>query len=314
MNMRCFPAALVFGFAVSTYGTTSVSAQAAGSNGIPVHTVVTAESHHGSNPPVINREDVMVFEGRDRDAVTDWVPAQGDHAALDLFVMLDDGSNVTLGNQLEDIRQFILGQPASTRIGIAYMQNGIARIVQNLTPDHAQAAKALRLPEGIPGANGSPYFSLSDLVKKWPESTARREVIMASDGIDRYYGSNDLLDPYLDAAIDDALKGGIIVSAIYTPGVGHFGHSYWQTYWGQLYLSKLSEKTGGEAYYVGFTGAPVSFSPFLEDATRRLNNQYLLTFLAKPPKKAGLQRIKIRTEVSGVDLVPPEEVYVPGAP
>src|ERR1700740_2927399 len=114
MNMRCFPAALVFGFAVSTYGTTSVSAQAAGSNGIPVHTVVTAESHHGSNPPVINREDVMVFEGRDRDAVTDWVPAQGDHAALDLFVMLDDGSNVTLGNQLEDIRHFILGQPAST--------------------------------------------------------------------------------------------------------------------------------------------------------------------------------------------------------
>lgn len=314
MNMRCFPAALVFGFAVSTYGTTSVSAQAAGSNGIPVHTVVTAESHHGSNPPVINREDVMVFEGRDRDAVTDWVPAKGDRAALDLFVMLDDGSNVTLGNQLEDIRQFILGQPASTRIGIAYMQNGIARIVQNLTPDHAQAAKALRLPEGIPGANGSPYFSLSDLVKKWPESTARREVIIASDGIDRYYGSNDLLDPYLDAAIDDALKGGIIVSAIYTPGVGHFGHSYWQTYWGQLYLSKLSEKTGGEAYYVGFTGAPVSFSPFLEDATRRLNNQYLLTFLAKPPKKAGLQRIKIRTEVSGVDLVPPEEVYVPGAP
>jgi hypothetical protein len=314
MNMRCFPAALVFGFAVSTYGTTSVSAQAAGSNGIPVHTVVTAESHHGSNPPVINREDVMVFEGRDRDAVTDWVPAKGDRAALELFVMLDDGSNVTLGNQLEDIRQFILGQPASTRIGIAYMQNGIARIVQNLTPDHAQAAKALRLPEGIPGANGSPYFSLSDLVKKWPESTARREVIMASDGIDRYYGSNDLLDPYLDAAIDDALKGGIIVSAIYTPGVGHFGHSYWQTYWGQLYLSKLSEKTGGEAYYVGFTGAPVSFSPFLEDATRRLNNQYLLTFLAKPPKKAGLQRIKIRTEVSGVDLVPPEEVYVPGAP
>jgi hypothetical protein len=314
MNKHRLLANLILGFAVWICTPASLSAQAPVSNGIPVHTVVTAESHHGSNPPVISREDVMVFEGHDRDTVIDWVPAQGDHAALELFVMLDDGSNVTLGTQLDDIRQFILGQPASTKIGIAYMQNGIARIQQNLTSDHEQAAKALRLPEGIAGANGSPYFSLSDLVKRWPESTARREVIMASDGIDRYYGSNDLLDPYLDAAIDDARKAGIIVSAIYTPGVGHFGHSYWQTYWGQLYLSKLAEKTGGEAYYVGFTGAPVSFAPYLDDVTHRLNNQYFLTFLAKPPKKAGFQRIRIRTEVPKVDLVAPEEVYVQAAP
>jgi hypothetical protein len=314
MNKHRLLANLILGFAVSICAPASLSAQGPLSNGIPVHTVVTAESHHGFNPPVISREDVMVFEGHDRDTVIDWVPAQGDHAALELFVMLDDGSNVTLGTQLDDIRQFILGQPASTKVGIAYMQNGIARIQQNLTSDHAQAAKALRLPEGIAGANGSPYFSLTDLVKRWPESTARREVIMASDGIDRYYGSNDLLDPYLDAAIDDARKTGIMVSAIYTPGVGHYGHSYWQTYWGQLYLSELAEKTGGEAYYVGFTGAPVSFAPYLDDVTHRLNNQYFLTFLAKPPKKAGFQRIRIRTEVPKVDLVAPEEVFVPAAP
>jgi hypothetical protein len=313
MSKRSFLASLLFAF-IWAWGTACLSAQAPAANGIPVRTVVTAESQHGSNPPVINREDVMVFEGHDRDTVTDWVPAQGDNAALELFVMLDDGSNVTVGNQLEDIRQFIVGQPASTKIGIAYMQDGIARIVQNLTSDHEQAAKALRLPEGIPGANGSPYFSLSDLVKKWPQSTARREVVMASDGIDRYYGSGDLLDPYLDAAIEDALKAGILVSAIYTPGVGHFSHSYWMTYWGQLYLSKLAERTGGEAYYIGFTGTPVSFSPFLDETAHRLNNQYLLTFLAKPPKKAGLQQIRIRTEVPKVDLVGPKEVYVPTTP
>ena len=145
------------------------------------------------------------------------------------------------------------------------MQDGIARIEQNLTSDHAQAAKALRLPMGMRGANGSPYFSLSDLIKRWPESTARREVLMVSDGIDRYYGSGDLDDPYLDEAIDDAQRAGILVSAIYTPGVGHFGHSYWQTYWGQLYLAQLADKTGGEAYYIGFNGPPVSFAPYLED-------------------------------------------------
>src|ERR1700688_2826052 len=101
---------------------------------------------------------------------------------------------------------------------------------------------------GVGLANGSPYFSLSDLIKRWPESTVRREVLMLSDGIDRYYDSADLADTDLDEAIQNAQRAGILVSAIYTPGVGHFGHSYWQTYWGQLYLAQLSDKTGGEAY------------------------------------------------------------------
>ncbi len=139
--------------------------------------------------PAINREDVMVYEGKDRDTVTEWIPAQGDRAALELFILLDDGSSSSLGTQLDDIRKFINAQPASTKVGIAYMQNGMARIVQDLTADHAQAAKALRLPMGVRGANGSPYFSLSDLIKHWPESSGRREVLMASDGIDLYYGS-----------------------------------------------------------------------------------------------------------------------------
>lgn len=280
-------------------------------NGIPVHTVVTVEPHKVSEVPVVNREDVMVFEGKDRDKVVDWIPAQGDHAALELFVLLDDGSNMTLGTELESIKKFITEQPSTTKVGVAYMQNGIARIEQDLTTDHEQAANKVRLPMGIRGANASPYFSVSDLIKKWPASNARRELIMASDGIDPYYFQADLLDPYLDAAISDAQRAGIIVSAIYTPAVGHFGHSYWMTYWGQLYLAELAEKTGGEGYYIGMTGPPVSFSPYLDEANERLGHQYLLTFLAKPPKKAGLQAVKIKTEVPHVDLVAPRQVYVP---
>jgi hypothetical protein len=228
--------------------------------------------------------------------------------------MLDDGADSSLGQQLQDLRKFIDAQPASTKIGIAYMQNGTARIEQNLTSDHAQAAKALRLPMGIRGANGSPYFSLTDLIKRWPESPERREVLMASDGVDLFYGSGDLLDPYVDEAIQNAQRAGILVSAIYTPGVGHFGHSYWQTYWGQLYLAQLADKTGGEAYYIGFNGPPVSFAPYLEDLDHRLSHQYFLTFLAKPPKKAGWQPVKLRTEVPKVDLVSADRIYLAPTP
>ena len=279
--------------------------------GVPVHMVVTAEPRHGSTVPVINREDVKVMEGKERDTVTDWVPAQGNNAALELFILIDDESNTSLGTQLEDIRQFINGQPPTTKVGVAYMQNGIARVVQDLTTDHEQAGKSLRLPLGAGGANASPYFSLSDLVKKWPASNARHSVLMISDGIDHLYGSGDLENPYLLAAIDDAARAGTVVSAIYTPGVGHFGHSYWQTYWGQIYLSELADKTGGEAYYIGFTGAPVSFSPYLDDLGHRLGHQYLLTFQAKPPKKAGFVPVKITTEVQNVDLVSAGRVWVP---
>jgi hypothetical protein len=293
------------------YGVPNLAAQqASGSNGVPAHMVVTVEPHHGKDVPPIQREDVMVNEGKERDTVTDWIPAQGEHAALELIIMLDDGSNASLGTQLQDLRKFISEQPASTKIGIAYMQNGVAKIEQNPTSDHDQAAKALRLPMGIRGANGSPYFSLVDLFKRWPESTARREVLMATDGIDRYYGTGDMLDPYLDEAIQQAQRAGILVSAIYTPGIGHFGHSYWQTYWGQLYLAQLAEKTGGEAYYIGFNGPPVAFAPFLEDLAERLNHQYFLGFLAKPPKKPGLQQVKLRTEVGNVDLVSADRVWV----
>ena len=278
--------------------------------GAPAHLLVTVEARHGSSIPVINREDVMVYEGHDRDTVTDWVPAQGEHAALELWILIDDGSSSSLGTQLEDLRQFINGQPDTSKVGVAYMQNGIARVAQNLTSDHGLAAKSLRLPLGMGGADASPYFSLSDLIKRWPASTARREVLMVTDGIDRYYGAGDPEDPYLTEAIDDAARAGVLVSAIYSPGAGHFAHSYWQNYWGQMYLSRLAEETGGEAYYIGFTGAPVSFSPFLDDLSHRLTHQYFLTFLAKPPKKAGWTHVRLSTEVSNADLVSAGKVWV----
>jgi hypothetical protein len=262
----------------------------------------------------VNRDDVMVYEGHDRDRVTEWIPAQGDHAALELFILIDDESTASLGSQMEDIRTFINAQPTSSQVGVAYMQDGIARIVQNLTADHALAAKSLRLPMGSAGVNGSPYFAVSDLVKRWPASTARRQVLMISDGIDRFYGSGDPDDPYLEQAADSAIRAGIQVSAIYMPGAGHFAHSYWQSYWGQIYLSQIADKTGGESYYIGFSGPPVSFAPYLQDLEQRLEHQYLLSFIPKPQKKSGWQHIRLHTEVSNVDLVSAGQVYVSTEP
>jgi len=298
--------ALVLGLALRA---PSLSAQqAASSGGVPVRVVVTVEARHGKEIPVINREDVMVHQGRDRAQVTGWLPLQGDHAGLELFLLLDDASDMSLGSQLDDLRRFINAQPATTAISVGYMRNGTVDIVQNLTTDHASAAKALRLPLGSVGAYASPYLSVVDLIKRWPESPVRREILMISNGIDPLGGGPS--NPYLDSAIEQAQRDRVLIYTIYATGVGHLGHSFWRFNWGQNNLSRLADETGGEAYFQGF-GTPIAFAPYLEDFTNKLDHQYLLTFLAKTGKKAGFQGVKLQTEVPNADLVVPDRVYVP---
>jgi hypothetical protein len=103
------------------------------------------------------------------------------------------------------------------------------------------------------------------------------------------------------------------VYSIYTPGAGHFGHSYYRSYWGQNYLSQLSEMTGGESYYLLGPQAPVAFAPYLNQLNRQLSNQFLLTFLAKPQKKAGIESVKLTSEIRSVDFVHAPRVCVPAS-
>lgn len=282
--------------------------------GVPVQIVVTVEPKHGNEMPQITQQDVIVNQGHDRRPVTGWFPATGDRAGLELAILIDDSAGISFGSQMEDIRAFIGEQAPTTLIAVGYMQNGTIYVTQDFTQDHAAAAKSLRLPQGFVGAEASPYFSLAEFIKKWPSnpSLPRREVLMITDGIDTFYGGG-YPDPYVDTAIQDAQCAGIVVFSIYTPGAGHFAHTYWRIYWGQNYLAQLSEQTGGESYYFLGAQAPVSFGPYLNQMTGRLTHQFLLTFLAKPQNKAGTESVKVSTEIRGVDLVAQDKVCVPAS-
>jgi hypothetical protein len=309
MRNRHLKPSLFVVIALLAFSSPATSQEPSAAGMVPVHMVITAEARHGAQEPDLNREDVTVYLGRTRTQVADWAPLRGEHAGLELFLLLDDSSDVSLGSQLEDLRQFILLQPPTTLIGIGYMRDGGVDTVQNFTADHLQAAKALRLPLGTLGAFASPYLSLSDLLKRWPESPLRHEVLMITDGIDRFGGVGPA-NPYVDTAIEQAQKAGVLVHSIFASGVGHFGRMQWPVYWGQNYLSEIATETGGQAYFLGYE-TPVSFAPYLQDLSRRLNHQYLLTFLAKPEKKPGLQRVRVRTEVPNVELVAATKVFVP---
>jgi hypothetical protein len=318
MRHRHVLAAALFAAAILPFAAERAAAQQGQSpnqNAVQVRMTVSVEARHGMEVPSITREDVIADEGREHDKVTGWIPAQGANAGLDLLVLIDDSSSVSLGSQLEDIRAFIAQQPPTTFIGVGYVQNGTVDLVQNFTQDHAGAAKSLRLPLGAgAGVDASPYFSVSDYVKRWPVNPARprREILLISDGVDTYYGGGPE-DPYVDSAVEDAQRARVTIYSIYTPGSGHAGHSFYRINWGQNYLSELSDKTGGESYWMGF-GSAVSFTPFLDELAHQLQHQYLLTFIPKPEKKAGMQRVRLATEVSGAELVYPENVYVPATP
>jgi hypothetical protein len=266
------------------------------------------EARHGDAVPELNRGDVIVFQKRDHLSVTSLISAQGEHAALGLFILIDDASGMSLGSQLNDLRTFVETQPATTAIGIGYMRNGTVQKLENLTTDHPRAAKALRLPLGSPGVEPSPFLSLSDLIKHWPASAARHEVLLVTSGIDPLGGA--IVDPYMDEAIEDAQRAGVVVFAIYTPAAGHGGHSYWQTNWGQNHLAQIAEETGGEFYMLGF-GPLVSFAPYLGELAQHLTHQCLVTFLIEPGKKGGFQSVRFTTEVPNADIVGASKVYVP---
>jgi len=286
------------------------SAQQTPSEAVPVSTVVSVEAKHGKEIPVVNKEDVRVLQGRDRLRVTDWIPLQGDHAELELLILIDEASRVTLAIQYDDLRQFMNAQPPTTSIAVGYMEYGTVRMAQNFTKDREAVGKALRIPLGPSFGFGSPYLAVVDVMKRWPESKARRAIFMVSSGIDPMQPG--ITDTYLDAAIEVAERTETQISTIYASQAGHYGHSFWRFSRGQDNLSRLAEETGGESYFQGFS-TPISFTPFLDEFAGRLTHQYRLTFLIKPEKKASYQHVRLETEVPDADLVTADRVFVPAA-
>lgn len=55
----------------------------------------------------------------------------------------------------------------------------------------------------------------------------------------------------------------------------------------------------------------VSIKLYVDRLQTILDNQYFLVFLAKPQKKAGLQRIKLDSDVSKIEFVAADNVWVP---
>lgn len=264
--------------------------------------------NRGKTVPPIEQNDVIVRQNKEARPVTGLTSLKD--ADTDFLLLIDDSSRSTFNTEIQTLKSFLTSLPANYSVAVAYMRNGMAQLTQSFTRDHAAAAASIRVVNGPGGADVSPYDSLTDAIKKWPEDKAqRRQVFMISSGVEALGGGFSSDNPYVNAGISSAQKAGVTVYSIYSPSVGHSGHSFWRSSWGQNFLSQMADATGGESYYIGF-GSPVSFQPFLDEYLAAQKNQYLLTFVAQPVSKSGLQPIRVLLEHKDASISAPNKVFV----
>jgi hypothetical protein len=124
--------------------------------------------------------------------------------------------------------------------------------------------------------------------------------LLVSDGLDVSHGvdsSNPSQSVDLQRAINEAQRKSVAVYSFYAPAAltstnGNLVAN------GQGSLQRLSDETGGRAFFQGFS-APVSFDPFLKELGATLNIQVALTYLSTHLNK-GFHRVKITSSTPGV--------------
>lgn len=308
MTYRSFGSVLPLLFALAI----PVTAAAQQEGPQPTQALVTVDS---KSPAKLTPADVTVDLNGRSTPVDSFTPLRPDQTQI--AILIDDGLRSSVGRQLDDIRKFIQDLPQGTEVFIGYMQNGRVAPAQTFTSNLAGAAASLRIPFGSAGISASPYFCLSDFAKNWPtesgtygvQSTPGRKarfVLMLTNGVDPYNGSVSPLNqdsPYVQTAITDAQRAGIVVSSIYYADAGIRGGA--ANFSGQNYLSQVAEGTGGYSYYQGHFN-PVSLAPYLERFAKDVSQTYVATFVAPPKRDLIPLRLKSRTK--GVKLRAPSAV------
>jgi hypothetical protein len=273
--------------------------------------VTILSKQHGASPATVSQKDVSIKVNGKPALVTSWAPLRGPEARLELVILIDSSARSSLGSQFGDIEHFVNGLPPNTKAAIAYMMNGRAVFAGPLTADHAAVLRALHLPGGSPGSSASPYFCLSELAKNWPSGDrgARREVVMVTDGVDNYERRFDPSDPYVEAAINDSVRAGLVVYSIYWKNQGLADNTMYANNTGQSLLNEVTDATGGKNLWNGI-GNPVSFQPFFEELSRCLDNQYELGFSARLDGKPAAETLKVKVDGPGIEVTAPKQVFI----
>lgn len=277
---------------------------------IPISIFTKKELKENQAEEFVQADRLIVEEDGDEQTILSIRSVANTSLALAVLIQEDLSSEVNL--QLRDLKRFIRQMPKGSRVMVAYLRGGSLEIRQKFTEDLDRAADSIRIVTSSSAtAPRNPFDGVIDALRRFDAlPTGRRAILLVSDGLDVSNGL-DSASPSLSLDLEEAIlraqRRGVAVYSFYASGsITARGNSQLINY-GQGSLLKLSEETGGRAFFSGsFT--PVSFEPFFKDLGILLNRQFALTYLSTHPKK-GYYRVKVMSTNPEVKIEHPKGYY-----
>lgn len=195
---------------------------------------------------------------------------------LNLAVLIQDDLVSRVGNELRETAEFIRTLPTGSRVMVGYIRSGSLQVRQGFTTDLETASRALRIPVGSTSVSPfNPYIQVRDAIRQFPsDGSNRNAVLLVSDGLDTSRGfdfssSVDSID--LNRAAREAKNNNVAVYSFYAPSAGLTSWNRQAVSFGQSALSRISNETGGRAFFQGTDF--VTFNAYFDRLTRTLNEE-----------------------------------------
>jgi VWFA-related protein len=283
-------------------------AQSQGSAARPVTIPLTIRLKGKTAPRELELQtvDLSVIEDGDPQTMLS-IRSIGTNSPITIAVLIQDDVVSSVALEIKTLGDFIRRLPRGSRVFVGYLRAGSLQVRQKFTADLEKAAKSLRSPISVASAAPyNPYVEVIEALKRFDSQPAgRRAILLVSDGLD-LSGGIDSSTPTgsldLQRAISEAQSRSVAIYAFYAPTVvtSANGNLIMNA---QSSLQKLSDETGGHAFFQGF-GPPISFDPFIRELNSALDRQIALTYLSTHPKK-GFHRVKITSATPDVEVTYP---------
>jgi VWFA-related protein len=277
---------------------------------IPISIFTKDELRQGQAEELIQADRLIVKEDREEQTILS-IRSVVD-APLALAILIQDDLTPSFNLQIRDLKKFIRNLPRGSRVMVAYMRGGSLQIRHKFTEDLDRAAESLRIVTSSAAvAPRNPFDSVIDALNRFDALPAgRRAILLVSDGLDTsggISGSTPGQSLDLDRAIQRAQRRSVSVFSFYSPASLTERGDTRLILNGQGSLAKISDETGGRAFFQGSI-APISFEPFFRELTLLLNRQFLLSYLSTHMNR-GYHRVVVMSTNPVIKIEHPKGYY-----
>jgi len=197
---------------------------------------------------------------------------------VNIAVLIQDDLISQVSNEIGVTKEFIRALPPGSRVMVGYITAGSLQVRQPFTTDLDKAASSLRIPLASRGSSAfNPYVEVVEALKTfrtdWDNANA---LLLISDGLDTSRGFDSTAAGHtldIDRTIKEANKRRVSIFSFYAPSVGLTSVNYLAASYGQSSLNRVSNETGGRAFFQGTTGF-VTFDSYFDRLREAMNRAY----------------------------------------